>query len=62
MKTIKEVELEEKNRELQDRINKVIEYMNDPDNFLCINVEEQGRVLMDEDSQNDLINILKGKE
>jgi hypothetical protein len=48
--------------ELQDRINKAIEYMNDPDNFLCINVEEQGRVLMDEDSQNDLINILKGKE
>jgi lysyl-tRNA synthetase class I len=47
---------------LQDRINKAIEYMNDPDNFLCINVEEQGRVLMDEDSQNDLLNILKGKE
>ena len=28
MKTIKEVELEEKNRELQDRINKAIEKLN----------------------------------
>jgi methionine synthase II (cobalamin-independent) len=27
MKTIKEVELEEKNKELQDRINKAIEYI-----------------------------------
>ena len=43
------------------RNEKAVEYMNDPDNFLCINVEEQGRVLMDEDSQNDLLNILQGK-
>jgi DNA topoisomerase VI subunit A len=58
---IKELKQEEhKNLELSMRINKAIEYMNDPDNFLCINVEEQGRVLMDEDSQNDLLNILKG--
>lgn len=56
MKTIREVELEEKNKELQDRINKAIEYL---ENYKDIQAKY---VYVDFDLENidKLLNILKG--
>jgi hypothetical protein len=42
------------------RCQLAIEYINNIDNMLTINVDGQGRIFIDEEGQNDLLNILKG--
>jgi hypothetical protein len=42
------------------RCQLAIEYINNIDNMLTINVDGQGRIFIDEEGQSDLLNILKG--
>ena len=56
MKTIKEVELEEKNRELKDRIDKAIEYIKSNTDYYS----EMCLMGLSEEECEKLLNILKG--
>lgn len=54
------VELEKENKELQDRLDKAIEYINDLDN--CKNVYANGDMTITNDYKIELLDILKGED
>jgi len=70
LKNGKFVDINVLNDEYEDyksRCDKAIEYIENIDNLVCINVdnymtEKEGRIFIDEEGQEDLLNILQGSD